>query len=127
MILLSSVSSNSLAVLAKEKACKVEPHGVFILDKQLQAHTYSFPVIQYWYWNRMSQKGWGVQCMEPAQGCWSQYHINYLELLAAFLALKTFASSQKGMVLLKMDNISAVTCVHQPKRAYTFNTVNPAD
>ena len=65
-----------------------------------------------------SQKGWGARCMETSTGgCWStteaQNHINYLELLAAFLALKTFASNQKGLVLLKMDNTSAVTYINQ--------------
>ena len=50
-------------------------------------------------------------------GCWStmeaQYHINYLELLAAFLALKTFANDQKDLILLRMDNVSAVTYINQ--------------
>ena len=65
-----------------------------------------------------SQKGWGARCMETSTGgCWStmeaQYHINYLELLAAFLALKTFANDQKGLILLRMDNVSAVTYINQ--------------
>ena len=46
-----------------------------------------------------SQLGWGAQCMKASMGGrWSTkeaiHHINYLELLAAFLALKTFASNQ---------------------------------
>ena len=65
-----------------------------------------------------SQKGWGASCMETSTGeLWSvteaQHHINYLELLAVFLALKTFASNQKGLILLKMDNVSAVTYIRQ--------------
>ena len=39
------------------------------------------------------------------------HHINYLELLAAFLVLKTFAS--KGTILLRIDHISAVTFINQ--------------
>ena len=50
-------------------------------------------------------------------GLWSateaQFHINYLELLAAFLALKTFANDQKGLILLKMDNVLVVTYINQ--------------
>ena len=50
-------------------------------------------------------------------GAWSltevQFHINYPELLAAFLILKTFANNQKGLILLKMDNVSAVTYINQ--------------
>ena len=49
-------------------------------------------------------------------GLWSireaLYHINNLELLAAFLALKTFVGKKMGLaVLLKMDNITALTYI----------------
>ena len=81
-----------------------------------------------------SQKGWGAHCMETSTGgCWSsmeaQYHINYLELLAAFLALKTFANHQKGLILLKMDSVIS-SDIHQPKRGHTLNTTvqsSPSD
>ena len=64
-----------------------------------------------------SQLGWGARCIKASTGGhWSveesTHHINYLELLAAFLALKTFANTQKGPILLRMDNISAVTYVN---------------
>ena len=81
-----------------------------------------------------SQMGWGARCMETSTGgCWStteaQYHINYLELLAAFLALKTFANNQKGLILLKMDNVSAVTYINQKGGTHSNITVqsSPAD
>ena len=59
-----------------------------------------------------SNRGWGASC--PTQrsrtgGLWptqeASHHINYLELLAAFLAVKTFARSH-SVILLKMDSIS---------------------
>ena len=44
----------------------------------------------------------------------SAHHINYLELLAVFLALKTFAKDLSHCtVLVKSDNISAVTYINQ--------------
>ena len=78
-----------------------------------------------------SQKGWGARCMETSTGgLWSvteaQHHINYLELLAAFLALKTFASNQKGLILLKMDNVSAVTYINQKGGTHSTQLCNLA-
>jgi len=72
-----------------------------------------------------SQLGWGAQCMDASTGgCWSAeeatHHINYLELLATFLALKTFVNNQKGLIFLRLDNISAVT--HKPEWRHTLNT-----
>ena len=54
--------------------------------------------------------GWGTTCDgQPAQGQWStlevSHHINYLELLAAFYALQTFAANAQNLhVQLKLDN-----------------------
>jgi len=51
-------------------------------------------------------------------GTWSAeeaaHHINYLELLAAFLAIKAFGKSwQNTTVLLHMDNVTAVSYINQ--------------
>ena len=50
-------------------------------------------------------------------GLWSAvestHHINYLELLAVFLALKSF---EKDLSHCTVCNISAVTYVHQSKK-----------
>ena len=78
-----------------------------------------------------SQKGWGTRCMETSTGgLWSvteaQHHINYLELLAAFLALKTFANYQKGLILLKMDNVLAVTYINQKGGTHSTQLCNLA-
>ena len=51
---------------------------------------------------------------QPAQGQWStldvSHHINYLELLAAFYALQTFAANAQNLhVQLKLDNSTAIS------------------
>ena len=61
-----------------------------------------------------SNQGWGASCQGTSTGGpWSAqertWHINCLELLAATLALKTFAKDKRGIsVLLKIDNTTAV-------------------
>ena len=65
-----------------------------------------------------SHVGWGAACSNISTGgTWSvresQYHINYLEILAAFFALKTFAkSSQDDHVRLMIDNTTAVSAIN---------------
>ena len=78
-----------------------------------------------------SQLGWGAQCMDASTGgCWSAeeatHHINYLELLATFLALKTFVNNQKGLILLRVDNISAVTYINQKGGTHSTQLSNLA-
>ena len=51
------------------------------------------------------------------------HHINYLELLAAFLAIKAFGKSWWDItVLLRMDNITAVRMLHKPERGHNLQT-----
>lgn len=58
--------------------------------------------------------GWGAHCNGASiHGLWNtekqRWHINYLELLAAFLALKSFASGLSNCeVLLRIDNSTAI-------------------
>ena len=64
---------------------------------------------------------WEAWCKENSTGsCHSAlkttYHINYWELLAAFLALKTFASQHMGTALLRIDNVSAVYNIYHSER-----------
>ena len=66
-----------------------------------------------------STRGWGAMC-EGARtgGPWSleerQWHINYLEALAAFHAVKCFVRDRKNItVLLRMDNTTAVAYVNK--------------
>ena len=66
-----------------------------------------------------SNKGWGARQGELSTGGrWSQeessHHINYLELLAAFLALQSFAKHSRSMTIqMKMDNVTAVTYINK--------------
>ena len=61
-----------------------------------------------------SLTGWGCHINTTnAQGMWSEnerkHHINYLELLGAFFALKSFQNKiSNSHVRLKLDNITAV-------------------
>ena len=65
-----------------------------------------------------SLTGWGAACGDQRTGGpWSteekQLHINCLELLAATLAIKTFAKSGSGLsVLLRIDNTTAVAYIN---------------
>ena len=66
-----------------------------------------------------STQGWGATCEGVRTGGpWSpeerQWHINCLEALAAFHALKCFVRDKKGVtVLLRLDNTSAVSYVNK--------------
>ena len=64
-----------------------------------------------------STQGWGASSQGISTGGpWSlqeKWHINWLELLAATLALKTFLKSRRGMsVLLKIDNTMTVAYIN---------------
>lgn len=65
-----------------------------------------------------SLTGWGCDCEgEQAGGQWlpteKEFHINYLEIHAAFLALKCFANRLENKhVRLMIDNTTAVACIN---------------
>ena len=63
--------------------------------------------------------GWGA-CLGDTTtgGTWSaqemMHHINYLELLAAFLAVQCFLKTENNItILLKLDNVTAVTFINR--------------
>lgn len=66
-----------------------------------------------------STTGWGCACEgKSASGPWSnnerERHINYLELLAAFIALKIFAKKFFNcQILLRVDNSTAVAYINK--------------
>lgn len=66
-----------------------------------------------------STTGWGAVCgTESAAGQWSQHeaqqHINYLELIAAFIALKIFAKDLSScQVLLRIDSSTAISYINR--------------
>ena len=71
-----------------------------------------------------SNQGWGSSCQGTSMGgLWSpqekEWHINCLELLAATLALKTFAKEKRSVsVLLKIDNTTAVAYINNQGGRY---------
>lgn len=66
-----------------------------------------------------SLTGWGAVCNgQKAHGFWNpleqKLHINNLELIAAFFALKTFASKVKNCeILLRIDNTTAISYINR--------------
>lgn len=66
-----------------------------------------------------STTGWGAVCgKEKARGFWNkserEMHINFLEIKAAFLALKCFAKTAfKKQILLRIDSITALAYINK--------------
>lgn len=66
-----------------------------------------------------SRTGWGGVCNgNRVNGAWkaeeTKFHINYLELLAIFLALKSFLKNQSGLnILLRVDNKTAISYINR--------------
>ena len=66
-----------------------------------------------------SKKGWGCSVEGTSTGgSWThheaQYHINYLETKAVFLALQAFSHEVSGKcVSILVDNTTAVSCINQ--------------
>lgn len=66
-----------------------------------------------------SGSGWGAECNSvTTRGFWSQsdkkFHINYLELLAAFFGLKCFASDLSNCeILMRIDNTTAIAYINK--------------
>lgn len=66
-----------------------------------------------------SKTGWGACCgSDRVNGWWKEnekhFHINYLELLAIFLALKSFAEKKRSInILLRVDNTTAISYVNR--------------
>ena len=66
-----------------------------------------------------STLGWGTSLTNTSTGrSWTpqerSHHINYLELLAAFLALKTFVTNTHNKaILLRLDNVTAIAFLNR--------------
>lgn len=66
-----------------------------------------------------SRTGWGAVCANKSLGGqWKatekEHHINYLELLAVFLGLKSFASNESHCtILLRVDNTTAISYINR--------------
>lgn len=66
-----------------------------------------------------SLTGWGAHCLdESIGGLWNtaekEKHINYLELLAAYFGLRSFAKNMSNChILLRIDNTTAISCINK--------------
>lgn len=66
-----------------------------------------------------STTGWGIYCEgKKSHGLWNKNemreHINYLELLAAFFAIKCFANNMNNCdILCRIDNTTAIACINR--------------
>lgn len=66
-----------------------------------------------------SRTGWGAYCNgSRVNGAWKeselQFHINYLELISIFLALKCFARDCSNCaILLRVDNTTAISYINR--------------
>ena len=57
---------------------------------------------------------WGTQLLGGHGQHRRMHHINYLELLAAFLAVQCFLKTENNKtILLKLDNVTAVTFINR--------------
>ena len=79
-----------------------------------------------------STLGWGANLNNTSMGGpWTPEericHTNYLELLAAFLALKTFATNaQNRTILLRLDNVTAIAFLNRMGGTYSVSLCNLA-
>lgn len=88
--------------------------NVFKISNSMKTASYDLEI-----YTDASRTGWGAVCnTERARGAWKinelESHINYLELLAVFLALKYFASEKHDCsILLRVDNTTAISYVNR--------------
>lgn len=101
------------------KECMVEDltwwkHNASIGSNPIKTQNFSLEIF-----SDSSLSGWGCYCNGvSASGFWNEQeernHINYLELLAAFFALKCFASdSSQCEILLRLDNTTAISYINR--------------
>lgn len=106
--------------------------------KKFKPSTHILPDLHWWHNNIMTAKnsvvpanydiqifthaslaGWGAVCNNMrANGHWKEcelkFHINYLELQAAFLGLKCFAQNKSNCaILMRIDNTTAISYINR--------------
>lgn len=88
--------------------------SIMISNNKIRSHKFRLEIF-----SDASSSGWGVACNgEVVFGSWSKeelvHHINYLELLAAFIGLETFARDlQDCELLLRIDNTTAISYINR--------------
>lgn len=76
-------------------------------------------VYKYEIYTDAAMTGWGAVCYDAKiNGKWKptekQFHINHLELLAAFLGLKSFVNNESDCaILLRIDNTTAISYINR--------------
>lgn len=88
-------------------------NNILISSNPIRTQNYTLEIF-----SDASRTSWGCFCNGiSANGIWSEeegkYHINFLELLAAFFALECFASDLLNTeILLRLDNTTAICYVN---------------
>ena len=88
-----------------------------------QAHQWNgqslkLPEQSLWIQKDASRLGWGAHCRGvKTGGSWmveeAKFHINYLELLADFLATQAFVRDKTDLTdYIQMDNVTALTYIN---------------
>ena len=86
---------------------------------QWNCRSLSPPEKSLWIQTDASKMGWGACCQEERTGgMWSieetEFHINYLELLAAFLAIQTFVKHETNLTIyLQLDSVTAQSYINK--------------
>ena len=107
-------STTVLTEAAREELEWWRDHFIQWNGRSLIAHSSSLTIE-----TDASKKGWGAVCNGVRTGGpWTPeerpMHINCLELLAAFLAVKCFAKDKTNLTIhLKMDSMSALTYINK--------------
>lgn len=89
-------------------------NNILISNNTLEKPTFALEIF-----SDASRQGWGAYCNDTrAGGKWKQheldFHINYLELKASFLALKTFSRNVcNRAILLRCDNTTAISYLNR--------------
>lgn len=82
--------------------------------KDIKDKPYAFEIF-----SDASLTGWGAICEgTKTNGFWNEeersFHINYLEILAAYNALRSLAKTRNNIrILLRIDNVTAISCINK--------------
>ena len=108
------------AVVQLDPTSRADLNWWTTLDKRTISAPLNVPMPSQSIDSDASMKGWGaiLNNQTCTGGLWSpqeaSHHINYLELLAAFLAMKAFGKTWLSItVLLRLDNVTVVAYINQ--------------
>lgn len=105
-------------LLSLSPQARLDLHWVVENTCKFIGNFFKEPKVDIYIESDASLTGWGALCdNQSASGRWSpgelQYHINHLELLAAFHALQCYVSNLKSIhARLALDNSTAVAYIN---------------